>query len=352
MEKFLNSRLISDMINSPNEYWKKKRETNIITIYANQTVGEAIELMSTNKILSMPVLEQDKKDFLGFIDMNDILYSIIKYYTDLYPEAELTDTYQWAHWCRDINELTKRGKEFDSQPVSNLINQSKIDEFIPVDESGTLFQLIEEVFSKGIHRVLVYDVDAKVKGFISQTDILKYLLENLDEIGQEIEQPVGTLGLINDNVISMSSQALAIHAYYLMLFNRVPCVAINNPNGEIVGNLSVTDLRGFGPKSFSSLLEPALDFWDKHSKKKLMLCTRDTQLKVVMMTLFEHRIHRLWVVNGDQQKKCNGIISLTDIMRLLSKIGMPKTPRLSASISTPPWTKRIQMGQQNLSKLN
>lgn len=51
------------------------------------------------------------------------------------------------------------------------------------------------------------------------------------------------LGLGTPAVISMSARAKAIHAFFLMLYNKVPAVAIVSGNGELVGNLSASDLR-------------------------------------------------------------------------------------------------------------
>jgi hypothetical protein len=41
----------------------------------------------------------------------------------------------------------------------------------------------------------------------------------------------------------MSARAKAIHAFFLMLYQKVPAVAIVSGNGELVGNLSASDLR-------------------------------------------------------------------------------------------------------------
>eukprot|EP01133_Synstelium_polycarpum_P016157 gene16157-19227_t len=288
---FLNGRKISDILNSDSPYWKAKKEKSIITIDSTDTVKSCLEILSKNKILSLPVVEASTKDFLGFVDMVDILHSIIYFYSDSKSKNCENDCPQFAKWCEETDEnmqaVTKKGREYASQPVSKIINQSKYDEFIPVDESGTLYQLLDEVLNKGVHRVLVYNEDAEVKGLVSQSDILKYLLENLDELGEDLHHPT-------------------------------PGVAVIDDDGKIVAHLSITTLRGLGPQSFQTLMGNVMDFYNNYvDEQKVVTCTRDTPLEVVLLTLYELGQHRIWVVESKESDKVIGLISLSDLMEYL-----------------------------------
>jgi len=315
MESFLNTHLISQMLDTPTEYWKKKKEKSLITLDEDDTVSDALTLLSSNYILSLPIKKKGKDDYLGFIDMNDILFSVIKLFLEKYPQGNN------KHWEFLLSEDNHNGNDFINQKISNLINQSKLDNFIPVDENGTLYQLIDEVFSLGIHRVIAVDENADVKGLISQTDILKYILENLRVIGiPEFDRPVKELGIIDKDIIFTNETTLTIQSYYIMLERNAPCIGLTNDKGEFIGNLSITDLRGLAPPGFRTLLYPSVEFWNLHSKKKKCAVTPNTTLREVLDLLYTNRLHRLWVVEDQcNHPKCCGVISLTNIMRYFSR---------------------------------
>ncbi|KYQ92294.1 hypothetical protein DLAC_06256 [Tieghemostelium lacteum] len=315
------------MINSPGEYWVNKREEmNLITIKEGQTIDEAIELFSKNKILSLPVMEKTGDECIGFIDMNDVLATVITHFTKLYEEKTRENPDQsWVEW----RKLNVHDSEFDGIKVETLINKSRSDEYVPVDENGTLYQLIEDVFANGIHRVLVYDENAKMKGLISQSDLFKFFIDNISEIGSDLDIEICTLGIINKNVIKMGYQLPAIHAYYLMILNRLPCIALVNERDEIIGNLSITDLRGLDKQSLKVLGKPAYEFWNINSKKRTFTCAKGTSLKDVITDLQQNKVHRLWIT--DNQSKCNGVISQHNIMNYLVDKYCPKSSILPAN---------------------
>ncbi|KAF2075962.1 hypothetical protein CYY_002718 [Polysphondylium violaceum] len=347
MEKFLNSHLISEMLDTQTDYWKKKKEKSLITLEEDAPVSEALKLLSSNFILSLPIKEKGRDDYLGFIDMNDILHSIIKLFLEKYPQQDRN-----KHWEFLLSEDNHNGKDFIDQQISSLINQSKLDNFIPVDENGTLFQLIDEVFSLGIHRVIAVDESATVKGLISQTDILKYILENLKEIGiPEFDKPVRDLGIIDKDIIFTNEKTLTIQTYYIMLEKNAPCIGLTNDKGEFIGNLSITDLRGLAPPSFRTLLYPSVEFWNLHSKKKKCKVSTDTSLRDVLNLLYTNRLHRLWVVDEGKHQKCYGVISLSNIMRYFSRYHDKKAPSFLSKSTSSCATSRLKSSTNKFSPL-
>lgn len=110
--------------------------------------------------------------------------------------------------------------------------------------NGTVFELIDETFCQGIHRVVVMDDNlAQPLGIITQTDVLQYLSTSCLALMTPIkDKTIQQLNLGTRNVIEMSSSALAIHAFYLMFFHKVSAVAITE-NEKMIGNLSVSDIR-------------------------------------------------------------------------------------------------------------
>lgn len=315
--KRLDTTTIEQLLNSGGDHWAHKRNRSIINISANESVVEAMQVLSSNNILSAPVFDKENDNFLGFVDMMDLLANVVSFYSD----RQSTDAKQGEEvpvsWCRNIETLQQRGEQFAKQPITALIDKSRVDEFCPVSHHGTLFQLMEDVLSQNVHRVPVFDNTDRVYNILSQSDVIRFLYEHIRDIGIARFDTVEKLGLGTRAVISMSARAKAIHAFFLMLYQKVPAVAIVSGNGELVGNLSASDLRGLDQNSFTELLKPVMEFVKSVKRHRgLVTCKTGSTLESVLSKLANNNVHRLWMV--DDQNCPIGVITLTDVMKLFS----------------------------------
>jgi len=315
--KRLDTTTLEQLFNLSGEHWINKRNKKVITINADASVSEALQVLSSNNILAAPVFDRETNSFLGLVDMMDILANVVSFYkehdsADAKPGEEVP-----VSWCRNIETLQQRGEQFAKQPTTALIDRSRVDDFCPVSNHGTLFQVMDDVLSHNVHRVPVFDNSDKVYNILSQSDLIQFLYENIRDIGIARFDTVEKLGLGTPAVISMSARAKAIHAFFLMLYNRVQAVAIVSGNGELVGNLSASDLRGLDQNTFPQLLTPVMEFVKSVKRHRgLITCKKDSTLESVLSKLANNKVHRLWVVN---EHNCpTGVITLTDIMTLFS----------------------------------
>jgi len=182
------------------------KEKAIVNVSENTTLGDALQILSGNRILSVPVSEASSIDYLGFIDVLDILTFAINMYASGTPQIEAT---KWGDFCQDIDTLSHRGVRFGLKPVKHLMNASKKDEWLPVYENGTLLQLIEGVFYKGIHHVPVYSQANTLINLVSQSDIIRLMAQNMNLLGGLGRKTVKELNLGTRYVISMSIKAQA-----------------------------------------------------------------------------------------------------------------------------------------------
>jgi len=123
-----------------------------------------------------------------------------------------------------------------------------------------LYQLCEDVFSREIHRVPVINDKNFLLDIISASDVVSFIAQHIDRIGSVAEATVGELNLGTRNVISMSSSALAIHAFYLMYYHKVSAVAIVDHDDHLVANLSASDIKLIQPRELDMLLQPIMKF--------------------------------------------------------------------------------------------
>lgn len=315
--KRLDTTTIEQLLNYPGEHWENKRNKRILNINASDSVVEAMQVLASNNILGAPVFDKENDNFLGFVDMMDLLANVVSFYSERQTTGTKEGEEVPVSWCRNIETLKERGEQFAKQPVTALIDKSRVDEYCPVSHHGTLFQLMEDVLSQNVHRVPVFDNSDKVYNILSQSDVIQFLYEHIRDIGIARFDTVEKLGLGTREVISMSARAKAIHAFFLMLYNRVPAVAIVSGNGELVGNLSASDLRGLDQSSFPELLKPVMEFVKSVKRHRgLVTCKKGSTIESVLSKLANNKVHRLWMV--DDQNCPIGVVTLTDVMKLFS----------------------------------
>lgn len=341
--KRLDTTTIEQLLNAGGEHWINKRNKSIININASASVVEAMQVLSSNNILAAPVMERETDTFLGFVDMMDLLSNVVSHYSERSSADAKQGEEVPVSWCRNIETLKERGEQFAKQPITALIDKSRVDEYCPVSHHGTLAQLMEDVLSQNVHRVPVFDNNDKVYNILSQSDVIHFLYEHIRDIGIARFDTVEKLGLGTRAVISMSARAKAIHAFFLMLYQKVPAVAIVSGNGELVGNLSASDLRGLDQNSFTELLKPVMEFVKSVKRHRgLVTCKKSSTLESVLSKLANNNVHRLWMV--DDQNCPIGVVTLTDVMKLFanreesSPLMQPVSPRPAAG-STKRYTK-------------
>eukprot|EP01126_Amoeba_proteus_P031262 TRINITY_DN3071_c0_g1_i4.p1 TRINITY_DN3071_c0_g1~~TRINITY_DN3071_c0_g1_i4.p1 ORF type:complete len:328 (+),score=35.79 TRINITY_DN3071_c0_g1_i4:128-1111(+) len=313
--EFLHKTLVQDVTNL-------KGPQRIVEVTTTQTLREVLQVLSTNKILSVPVRDELDREYVGFIDVLDVVTKVLL----TYSEGEDVVQMQWSAWCQDIDTLTHRGEDFGNTLAINVLNLSKSDKWCPVD-NGTLFQLVE-VFAQGIHRVPILSPHGAITSIISQSDVLSVLhkLRREEKLFSELEnKTLIQLGIGKaESVVTMSINAQAIHAFWCLYFNKVSAVAIVDPQGRLLGNISASDIRGIGgARRFSTLLLPIGEFCQLEGPdfvRPAIHCTQNSTLGFVIEKLVSNRIHRIWVV---EDKKPIGLVSLTDVMKLLVKLEPP-----------------------------
>ncbi|KAG0480043.1 hypothetical protein HPP92_010901 [Vanilla planifolia] len=214
-----------------------------------------------------------------------------------------------------------------------------------------------ETFSKGVHRALV-PVESQTDNAITielvesspgyrmltQMDILSFLRANGNELNDIMACRVGELEAVNENVFGVTQHEKVIdviksmRAYSLA---AVPIIAAES--GEVSGDkqvlqdvrgkrlidtFSATDLRGCSVAQLQSLLNVSvIEFKQQlrsnaatlgtsnEARGRIVACNYETTLAAVIDDMILAHVHRIWVV--DEQGMLRGIVSLTDILRVI-----------------------------------
>ncbi|CAK7356939.1 unnamed protein product [Dovyalis caffra] len=254
-----------------------------------------------------------------------------------------------------------------SVPVSSIIGHSLEGLSLWTLNPNTSFLDCMEVFSKGIHRALV-PLDSHMENtagvelmesassyrMLTQMDLLKFLKDNASELRGIISRSVGEIGAVNDSVYAISSRTKVIEAIKCMraaLLNAVPIVLASNSLEEdskqlikgkgkkLIGTFSATDLRGCHLAALQTWLPlSALEFTESVlsspiyaapdasniSPRELVTCHPESSLAEVIDKAVTKHVHRVWVV--DQQGFLVGLVSLTDVIRVMRDLILSRIP--------------------------
>eukprot|EP00037_Helgoeca_nana_P016510 m.155314 g.155314 ORF g.155314 m.155314 type:complete len:305 (+) comp23561_c0_seq1:72-986(+) len=274
----------------------------VITVKDTDTVELAIKRMSEARVLALPVIGGDGK-ICGMVDTLDI----ISFMASVAPEGE---------------ELTKEmlksmecfGRAVAFMTVANIMDASGVNACVAFDEH-TPSSAVLELFAQGTHRCPVLSSE-ELTGVLSQSTMVRHM-EPMIRRGQMKDvahKTLGDLGLGQVPVLSVGPDARVIDAINMISKNKVSALAICNKAGELVDNISATDLRGLERDDIPNILEPVGHFFLSHGIQRKPTITTplwDTTLEECLTLLVKNNVHRVWIVG--HAKNPVGVVSLTDI---------------------------------------
>jgi len=176
------------------------------------------------------------------------------------------------------------------------------------------------------HSVPLVDEDGYVIGLISQSRVVDWLHENVNKVPAvilnktvgEVIAEQGTKG----KVVTVRDNMRTSEAYKMLLDAEVSSVAVVNEAGELVGNLSSSDLKGTKPGClFEQFYFPVHKFIGEAARRFgrdttwPICCTEEETLEMALEKLTAKHIHRVYII--DHEKKPIGVLSLCDFITQL-----------------------------------
>jgi len=284
----------------------------VLAVSSNSTIKEAFDVLLRYNILSAPVWDEVNNVVIGLVDMMDIVAMVV----DVYQEAESVGTLTFEEM---LQEVIRRGYSTD---VADL---SQRNPFIPVKHSATLFDVALVLGRHGVHRVCVLDDNGQLVNFITQSALVELLRLNAGKMGPVLLKSIAELGLITSPVLSVQSTQRAIDAFKVIKEKGVSAVAVVDPSNLLIGTISVRDIRILlqTPNSFRRIYQPLTTFLHAIHEEEVIetapaINTKPTDsLADVITKISFNKIHRIFV---EQNKHLHGIITLTDILRVVTTI--------------------------------
>lgn len=179
----------------------------------------------------------------------------------------------------------------------------------------------------GVHRLNVVDGDGRVRGILSQTDIVKFLLSKRKLFEGLFDASLNDLKIGCGPVVGVNSESSVLEALERMSSNFISSVAVIETDGTLIGNISMADIRfvfqhgkyhrlwmtcsnflslALNQKGLEHFGNDQFPFFDAHLS---------SSLSQVMNKIIATKVHRVWVTNPQNQHLI-GLVSLTDIIGL------------------------------------
>lgn len=316
-----------------------RSDKHVLVATQDTTVEQAMAILEEHRIISLPVYDTRKKDYVGVISLMDIASAIA--FQELFKKYDLTELNKMTP---DLLLKTQNLPVFHA-PVTALIGISEESRNLWTYDSKDLLSEALSVFSKGVHRALIRfkgshsilaphesDSHGAYYRMLTQTDVLRFLCEHAEEksLRSMFEKDLKALSIVSEkqasdpnasSVVAIPSTYTALAGFQKIALSNVPAVAVVNETGSLIATLSSSDLRGLSQSNFSKVLLPVLEFLSfkhKEEKKVQITCVPSSTVMEVAKKMLGSAIHRVWVVNNDAESRPIGVVSQTDIVKLFA----------------------------------
>ncbi len=138
---------------------------HVVTVNAQDTVHDALELMLENKVSALPVVDH-RGHCVGILsgrDFVDMTHDLDEDFHEASHESEVW----WGVFVRNLSE------NIGEQSVMDLMTE----EVISVRADDFLVRAARTMLTARVHRLPVLDGEHRILGIISMTDILRAFVE-------------------------------------------------------------------------------------------------------------------------------------------------------------------------------
>ncbi|GAB4815760.1 hypothetical protein N2152v2_002806 [Parachlorella kessleri] len=357
------------------------KNQHVITVKDSSSVDQTLRVLAAHRILSAPVVStategrehpdsaepsERTKDVAGFIDIRDILSSFLQ-------EVGVGELKE-AKMLKRMRILEEAGARFAGKCIKDLKSLGSDGWFYSLTAAPrtTLRDIIHDGFlhptqNKAtfggtrqrpvVHRLALHDDDGQLTNIVSQSDVVKFLYEHIDELGPMADATVQELGFVTGTVITVRPDTPALDAMILMEARNISAVAVVAASGSIIANFSISELRTIVSEHFGSLSLPVGEFLalehgteyagyaimkedtetiestpaarfahDRNLRRResnpgyevgqqLITCSPEATFAEVLDKLVHNRLHRVYVCSEGLVP--TGVVTLTDILRKL-----------------------------------
>jgi len=296
----------------------------IVILDAAETLEETLKKLVSHNIYSAPVWDGQK--YLGSVDLVDIITFLARIFCSK-AKIEIGKGKQtiehFSVYAFQKHELQELKDEFFTQPITKIINLSGQNTFQPLPLDGTtLKDVVLLLIKSDVARVPLLDKSGKVVRMCSQSTLISYFTKHLDKLGAITNLTVDQAKIATKPMITLPPELRAIDAFIMMNEYKISGLAYLGEEGEVLGNISVKDIKGV-VLDFFNLVHTTTDYIGIVRRESI----RDTfplvnihendPIGKVIAKLAAVGIHRLYLYGSS--KSPIGIVSLHDVTKLIAR---------------------------------
>jgi len=288
----------------------------LIQVSSETTVEDAAKMMKKHNIISAPVFDSSKGQYIGIIDMFEIMrFTAVGFFEESIFKDDLFTKF-----------------EFSKETVGDLVQKSqRCQRILSYEGSEPIIAAIRNLGELD-HRALVRTVDdksfQKVYRIITQTDLVRFIQKHEGKLQKYLDKRIDELGLANPlgtPTVCITTKDKAVVGFYKMFYNKVNAVAVVDESGKLVANLSCSDLRGLSSDTIQYVRLPPLSFIQSMTGEKPsrpITCRVKDHLNLVIDQMVSANVHRVWIT--DSAEKPIGVVTLTDVLRCFADVHQSK----------------------------
>lgn len=271
-----------------------------------------------NNIQSAPVFDSAKKEYIGFLDVHDL----VSFVCFVYDEQKVSDN-------NTLKDTILHGVKMFKTPATDGVTLSYLarrNKFTPVHQNTSLLSVVE-LLTHGLHRVPVLSEEGKVINIISQYSIIAFLEKHLDDIKDLISIKFEDAKIGTNSIYSVRKNTSVIETLRLMDSKKLSGIAIVDSQERLVGTTTGKDLVLFLKNpSLSILQQPIFNFLNEVRNLSIDILTptisifkKDKVARIISILSSTH-VHRIFIVDGEENYKPISVVSLSDVLKFLSKL--------------------------------
>jgi CBS domain-containing protein len=329
-------------------------KSRLVFVDADSSVEKAFDILDENQFTSLPIRSKTRSNSAGSESSPS---------SSLNTEYSVTHTFDYADLnaylllvlgnidpieeSAEVKETVVKAREGKPVPVK-FVSQLGIKDPFVVVSSDTTLSVAVEILGNGVHRIAVNDPrnPKEVVGVISQRRLIRYIWENgrkFKSLETLFQTPLKELNVGSKVVITINGESLVIDALLLMHNEGVSSLAVVDNANNLLGNISIVDVRlltkvsqskylRYTCKQFLTVILSKRGVADGQDSYPVFHVTMESTLGRTIAKLVATKAHRLWIVQAPKidpsptspvhqpiSGHLVGVISLTDILYIFAR---------------------------------
>mmetsp|Transcript_12234 Transcript_12234/g.32967 ORF Transcript_12234/g.32967 Transcript_12234/m.32967 type:complete len:321 (+) Transcript_12234:51-1013(+) len=223
---------------------------SLVVAHVGDSLSTVFAMLQRHSSVVAPVYNAFEKKWVGFIDVVDILTTLLS----AAPASANPATENGSSALDDDDPRLKTWTALDA------VNRSKRNPFLVTKTTESLLSAMKKLVERDAHYLPVFNEEDKLVGVLDSWMVLAYITENLPAPTRN--RTVMAFGNF-EPLATVKASTPAIDCFHMLVEKKLSAAAVVDDNeGLLVDNISATDTRAlsFHDSTWVMLQAPVIDF--------------------------------------------------------------------------------------------